>query len=314
MPRYIYVSLTALAISSAIHGPALAQTMAACTESLRYAGISWDTKSDNEKIDSAVRFFCSSRFESSSQAQSALTKAGFVVEAIPMSFGGDFSNEQFQQRQEQFCENAQRFAYSHSLETAVVRKLDDNVAKAVGDCIRSQSNGLFAWLEQTVDPKAFKVHLALRGAKVPAKITDFAVLPSSIRCTTTLNGALNELSRETLCTRDPGQAVTVSLNATNYTLTWVGDSSLPPAPKWDCTTLYLRQPYTTASDTRVSKSLSCPAGMAVLPASGKCLRTSEAHGTLKRSEQIGDNTWVCQWDPQPEGVGLWVEMGCHQCK
>jgi hypothetical protein len=287
--------------------------MAACAEPLRYAGSSWETKSDNEKIDSAIRFFCSNRFQSSSQAQSAITKAGFIVEAIPMNFSGNFSNDQFQQQQEQVCENVQRFAYSHSLEAAAVRKLDENVAKAVGDCIRMQSNGLFAWLEQTVDPRAFKVHLALRGATAPAAITGFAVRPPSVHCTTQMNGALG-LSRETLCSRDPGQPVTVTVNAANYVLTWVGDSSLPPAPKWDCTTLYLRQPYTTGGDTRVAKSLSCPDGMVILPGSGRCLRTSEAYGVLKRSDQIGDNSWVCQWDPQPDGVGIWVEMGCHQCK
>jgi hypothetical protein len=78
-----------------------------------------------------------------------------------------------------------------------------------------------------------------------------------------------------------------------------------------CKSIYLKQEYTTEGDGRVSKNLSCPEGMVVVPGSAKCLLT--APGVLKSSYQVGDDTWVCVWEPQPIGVGMWVEMGC-QCK
>jgi hypothetical protein len=92
----------------------------------------------------------------------------------------------------------------------------------------------------------------------------------------------------------------------------VSDSTpaVPPLPK-KCESTYVRQPYTTEGDGRVSKSLSCPEGMIVTPGSAKCLTT--ANSVAKSSSQVGDNTWVCVWDSLPIGVGMWVEMGC-QCK
>lgn len=289
--------------------------VAACGDVLRYAGVSWETKTDNEKVDSAVSFFCSKRFESSQEAQSAITNAGFAIDAIPYSFGGDFSNENFQRRQEQICYNAQTFSLSRSRGLAVIKQLDDNVTRAVGDCLRLQANGLFVWIEQSTDPQVFKVHMSLRGSTVPAIIEDFAVVPSTVTCTQPLNGSFL-LDRETVCTRDQHTVATVTLNSTNFAKTWVGSSSLPAKPQWtrpECNSVYLKQPYTTEGDTRVSKNLSCPAGMVVIPNSGRCLRTSEAFGVLRRSEAVGDTTWVCEWDSQPVGVGIWAEVGC-QCR
>ncbi len=314
MLRYCYLALLVGALSLAIPGSSFAQPATSCADALRFAGVSWETKTADQKIDSAVNQFCSKRFESSQDAQSALTKAGFVIDAIPMSFGGDFSNQQFQQKQEEFCSNDARFSLARSQGASVVKLLDENVTKAVGDCIRQQSTGLFAWIEKAASPEIFKVRLALRGVTSPAKIKDFTVLPSTVKCTSSLNGSF-KLNLETVCTRDPVQAVAVTLNSPNYSVTWVGEASLPADVKWVqhvCVgTLYLQQPYTTEADGRISKSLSCPNGMIVIPDSGKCLRTSNNVGGVKKSEKVGDSTWVCEWEqPQPVGVGLWVELGC----
>lgn len=87
-------------------------------------------------------------------------------------------------------------------------------------------------------------------------------------------------------------------------------SPQPGIKPGSCPQRHLVQAYTTGGDGRVSKSFTCPDDMIVVPGSGGCYRTSESFGQLKRSELIGNNTWTCVWDPQPVGVGLWVEMSC----
>ena len=74
-------------------------------------------------------------------------------------------------------------------------------------------------------------------------------------------------------------------------------------------TEYVKQPYTTEADGRQTKSLTCPGGKSVVPGTAKCMNTGGNAAIL--SEQIGSNTWRCQWPYQAVGIGIWVEMACR---
>jgi len=65
------------------------------------------------------------------------------------------------------------------------------------------------------------------------------------------------------------------------------------------------------NDNRMQKELTCPAQKVIVPGSGACLRTADAFGEVAFSGQIGTDKWVCTYSqPQPEGVGMWVEADC----
>lgn len=73
-------------------------------------------------------------------------------------------------------------------------------------------------------------------------------------------------------------------------------------------TEYVSQPYTTEGDGRQTKTLTCPKGKIIVPGTPKCMNTG-GNPTIS-SEQIGQNTYRCQWKYQEVGIGIWVEMAC----
>jgi len=288
-----------------------------CAEILRYAGESWETKSDIAKLDSSVRFFCSNHFKSEKEAKNAVTGAGFIIDAIPFNFKGDFSDEQFQEEQNNFCRDETTMNWSHAIDESTRKTLNETVARAVADCVKAQSQGLYVWLETTNDNALFKVHAALRGTSLTAKLTDFKVLPPQ-NCTGSLDGPIGgqNLVKEVACQRDPHRPVVVSVNATNFAIQWLGESSLPADLDWNCTFLPLddHPKYSTEGDSRAEKTFNCPEGFTIVPGSGYCLATipsGQYHVSL--SKQVG-NSWLCHWDPPLEkGVGIWAEAACRKC-
>lgn len=202
-------------------------------DALSYAGEHWNQESDSEKINRSVNWFCSKKFESASSAQSAAASVGFE---IPISASASESSSSFSQRQDEFCSNTERYSLARSHWASRISTINDAVARAVGNCISSQGQqgGLFAWVEQTLDPKAFSIKVALRKTNEVAHITDVVLSQPAVRCRPSLLGNLSGgLGKESQCSHDPKDPVAITIKASNFDPIWVGEAGIAAQPRWE---------------------------------------------------------------------------------
>jgi hypothetical protein len=300
-----------------------------CADLLRWATVSWENFSSNDKMDIALDFFCSHDFDSSSEARSVMTKAGFVVEGIPMNFGLDADEQKFQQSQHDLCKQADRYTLAHARTSSVIHALDENVTKAVGDCIRSRE-GLLGFLEQTRNPDTFVVRLRLTNAAV-ATIDAPIITPPSVLSSCQGNLKAGEIQggteRVLTCLRNPKvDGVTVVIPSPDHPVDWITDNSLPilpdPPPASDCTPgqEYMAEDAGTEGN-RVFRIVQCKSGF-VAAGPGLCNRglqendpgTLARFGHLESGTQIGTTMFRCVWSQaQDIGIRLSAQLPCA-CK
>lgn len=277
----------------------------------------YDTHSSSDELatsSSYLQWFCDNKFAAAKDADEYGATLGFPFKGIPVKLGFDQKSESYSSWQSNFCSSAQTNQTLLSKARDILKTINPGIVDAVNKCL--ESDGLHLWLERTGDPKTFlfvgRYNSPFPEAFPNTKISTFDPGPN-VKCAEKPT-AIGKAEWRTRCSREDNLGVAVVVNATPGPIVGGGYLSLSPLPDpSQCASEYKVQPYTTQDDGRRSKSLSCPQGKTVIAGSARCLRTSDAFGGLKSSEQVGDNTWVCEWDPQPIGVGLWIELGC-KCK
>ncbi|MES1245850.1 MAG: hypothetical protein ABUT39_29855 [Acidobacteriota bacterium] len=297
-----------------------------CADLLRWATVSWETFSDNEKMDIELDFFCSHDFDSSSEARSIMTKAGFVVEGIPMDFGLDADEQKFRESQHDLCRKADRYTLARGRASSVIHALDENVTKAVGDCLRSRE-GLLGFLEATRNPDTFIVRLRLTNAAV-ANIDAPIITPRTVisSCQGNLKAGTIQGGTEKVltCLRNPKvDGVTVVIPSSDHIVDWMTDNSLPvvadPPPASDCTPgqEYIAEDAGTEGN-RVVRVAQCTSGY-VAAGPGLCNRglqendpgTLSRFGHLESGIQLGATMFRCVWSQaQDRGIRLSAQLPC----
>lgn len=205
-----------------------------CSELLKYAGETWHEKSSSDKAESVVTWFCSRTFDSESAATAASANASIPVEGIIIGGGFNNSDSSFAQHQRELCSTTDSRHAAAQKSEMTISTINPTVGKAVDNCISSRAVGIWASLEQTLNPSVFKVRIAKKGIDAVTKLSSFGTEPQAdCRPPPKADQRINSSGLEISCTRSaPETPVTVTINTTGVGLTWATASSLPSPTVW----------------------------------------------------------------------------------
>lgn len=273
----------------------------------------WHSSSDALASSSSYsQWFCDQKFSRAQDADSFGATVGFPFKGLPVALGFDEASQSYSSWQSDFCSSTKTNQTLLSNVRDFLKTINQGIVNAVGECLKS--DGLHVWLERTDDPKTF-LFAGRYNSPIPrdfpsTKITQFDTGPN-VKCTEKPK-TIGKSEWRTRCSRENEAAVVLVVTTDPGPIVGGGTLFLSPLEKHCQKTYVDGLPYTTQDDTRVTKKVRCPEGQTVVADSGRCLSTVGT-GDVTRSEQEGD-AWVCEWKPQPVGVGIWASVTCQWCE